>query len=60
MDKTDKFEWNVGDKQVYPIDYTQEEPHEADTKKRRLVLKKSKIIYVNSCGIKYFGEKLVM
>ncbi len=73
MDKTDKFEWSVGDKQVYPIDYTQkelrqvypidytqEEPHEADTKKRRLVLKKSKIIYVNSCGIKYFGEKLVM
>ena len=33
MDKTDKFEWSVGDKQVYPIDYTQEEPHEADTKK---------------------------
>ena len=46
MDKTDKFEWIVGDKQVYPIDYTQEElrqvypidytqeePHEADTKK---------------------------
>ena len=33
MDKTDKFEWSVGDKQVYPIDYTQEELREANNNK---------------------------
>ena len=25
MDKTDKFEWSVGEQEIYPIDYTQEE-----------------------------------
>ena len=30
MDKTDKFEWSVGEQEIYPIDYTQEELREAN------------------------------
>ena len=33
MDKTDKFEWNVGEQEIYPIDYTQEELREANNNK---------------------------
>ena len=33
MDKTDKFEWSVGEQEIYPIDYTQEELREANNNK---------------------------
>lgn len=71
MDKTDKFKWSVGDKQVYPIDYTQEElrqvypidytqeePHEADTQKKEISTQKIKNYIREQLWYKIFWGKI--
>lgn len=72
MDKTDKFEWSVGEQEIYPIDYTQEELREANNNKiskighanirKRVVMQKwqenfgKEISYMNADEIEIYEE----